>query len=194
MNPKLNLSDMLNFSEVDLTAPDKVIEEILAQLPEATQNIISGDIVKYNGYVTSYTTTTTTQALIEALGPIKTEKRIDIQESLGKCGEEVKKFECFLYTSGYTKYKYRMFFMKYGIANYPVQFTLEESISRSVQGPNSNYIVTCSTRDEVEDLILKILTSKKVLGVMQELIRIYQAKKREESAEVVDTDTPTDVE
>lgn len=82
--------------------------------------------------------------------------------------------------------------MKYGIANYPVQFTLEESISRSVQGPNSNYIVTCNKRSEVEDLILKILTSKKVLGVMQELIRIYQAKKSGESAEV--TDTPVDEE
>ena len=190
MSKKLNLSGMLNFSEIDLTAPDKVIEEILAQLPEDTQNIIFGSIVKYDGHVTSYTKTNI--SLVEALGQVSTEKRVDIQNSLGKQGEEEKKFECFLYTSGYTKYKYRMFFMKYGIANYPVQFTLEESISRSVQGPNSNYIVTCNKRDEVEDLILKILTSKKVLGVMQELIRIYQAKKSEESAEVVYT--PADIE
>ncbi len=190
MNKDLNLSGMLDFSEVDLTAPDKVIEEILAQLPEVTQNIVSGSIVKYDGHVTSYTTTRT--SLAEVVGTITMEKQIDIQDSLGKCGEENKKFECFLYTSGYTKYKYRMFFMKYGIANYPVQFTLEESISRSVQGPNSNYIVTCNKRSEVEDLILKILTSKKVLGVMQELIRIYQAKKSGESAEV--TDTPVDEE
>lgn len=190
MSKKLNLSGMLDFSEVDLTAPDKVIEEILAQLPEDTQNIIFGSIVKYNGYVTSYSKTNI--LLAEALREVSTESRVDIQDSLGKWGEEEKKFECFLYTSGYTKYKYRMFFMKYGIANYPVQFTLEESISRSVQGPNSSYFVTCNKRDEVEDLILKILTSKKVLGVMQELVRIYQAKKNEESTEVVDT--PTNVE
>ena len=44
----------------------------------------------------------------------------------------------------------------------------------------------------VEELILKILTSKKVLGVMQELIRIHQAKKSEEAEEV--TDAPTDAE
>lgn len=192
MSKNLNLSGMLDFSEADLTAPDKVIEEILIQLPENTQNIIFGSIVKYDGYVTSCTTKNTAVAVIEALGTISAEKRVDIQKSLGEFGEEEKKFECFLYTSGYTKYKYRMFFMKYGIANYPVQFTLEESISRSVQGPNANYIVTCNKRDEVEDLILKILTSKKVLGVMQELIRIYQAKRNAESEEA--TDTPSGAE
>ena len=182
MSKKLDLSGILDYSEPDLTAPDKVVEEILAQLPENTQNIISGNIVEYDGHVTSYTQTTTRSSLANALASITTEKRIDIQDSLGKRGGEDKKFECFLYTAGFTKYKYRMFFMKYGIANYPVQFTLEESISRSIQG--ANYIVTCNKRDEVEDLILKILTSKKVLGVMQELIRVYQIKKIEGLAEV----------
>lgn len=190
MSKELNLSGMLDFSDIDLTAPNKVVEEILVQLPKDTQNIISGRVVAYTGYVTSYSTTRT--SLAETLGTITTEKRVDIQESLGKQGEENKKFECFLYTSGYTKYKYRMFFMRYGIANYPVQFTLEESIARSIQGSNSNYIVTCNNREEVEDLVFKILTSKKVLGVMQELIRIFQAKKTEESAEVLDVSVDTE--
>lgn len=114
-------------------------------------------------------------SLAEAIGTITTEKRIDIQDSLGKCGEEEKKFECFLYTSGYEKYRYRMFFMKYGTAHYPVQFTLEESIAENI-GLNGKYIQICNSRNEVEDLIVKILTSKKVLRVMQELIRIHQAK------------------
>lgn len=75
--------------------------------------------------------------------------------------------------------------MKYGIANYPVQFTLEESIARSIQGINSNYIVTCNNRDDVEDLVFQILTSQKVLAVMQELIRISQAKRNGEITEEV---------
>lgn len=90
-------------------------------------------------------------------------------------GKTVTKFECFLYTSGYEKYRYRMFFMKYGTAHYPVQFTLEESIAENI-GLNGKYIQICNSRNEVEDLIVKILTSKKVLRVMQELIRIHQAK------------------
>ena len=80
--------------------------------------------------------------------------------------------------------------MKYGIANYPVQFTLEESIARSIHTANFNYIVTCNNRGEVEDLIVQILTSNKVLGVMQELIWIYQAKKAGNSAE--DAEHPAD--
>lgn len=190
MSKKLDLSGMLDFSEIDLTAPDKVVEEILKQIPEVTNNIVSGQIDEYNGYVTSYKTTKT--SLAEALGTITTETHVDIQKSLGKRGEEENKFECYLYTSIYEDYKYRMFFMKYGIAHYPVQFTLEESIARSIQGANSNYIVTCSNRGEVEDLIVQILTSKKVLSVMQELIRIYQAKKTEGTAE--EAEPPADAE
>ena len=179
MNKKLNISSKLDFSKIDLTAPDKVIEEILVELPNETQGIIWGSIIRYDGYVTSYTTRRPTMA--ELVGNISTEKRVDIQDSLGKKGEEDKKFECFLYTSLYEKYKYRLFFMKYGIANYPVQFTLEESIARSIYGENSGYIVSCNKREEVEDLIYKILSSKKVISVMQELIRIYQSKESDAS-------------
>lgn len=188
MSKNLNLSGMLDFSDIDLTAPDKVVEEILQQIPGVTNDIVSGRIVKYNGNVTSYYTTRK-PSLVEALGTISTttEKYVDIQGSLGKSGEEENKFECYLYTSIYKDYKYRMFFMRYGIAHYPVQFTLEESISRSIQGVDSNYIVTCNKREEVEDLIVQILTSKKILGVMQELIRIYQAKKSLENKEPANT-------
>ena len=77
MSKTLNLAGMLDFSEVDLTAPDKVIEEILEQLPEDTQNIIWGRIVAYDGHVTSYTSIKT--SLAEAIGTITTEKRIDFK-------------------------------------------------------------------------------------------------------------------
>lgn len=183
MGKVLNLSGKLDFSEIDLTAPEKVVREILVQLPENTQNIISGDIIAYDGHVTSYTTSR--PSIAEVLGGVSRERRIDIQDSLGELGVVDKKFECFLYTSDYAKYKYRLFFMRYGIANYPVQFTLEESIARSIQGINSNYIVTCNNRDDVEDLVFQILTSQKVLAVMQELIRISQAKRNGEITEEV---------
>lgn len=176
MSEKLNLSDMLDFSEMDLTAPDKVVEEILVQLPESTQGFISGAIVEYDGPVTSYVESHMTIA--QVVGSIGKDKEVNIQESLGKEGEEDKKYQCYLYTSEYTGYKYRLFFMKYGIAHYPVQFTLEESIARSLK--ISNYIVTCNKREEVETLIYNIITSPKVREVMQELIRINRAKKAEQ--------------
>lgn len=184
MSNKLNISGMLDFSEMDLTAPDQVVKEILEQLPDNTQNIIRGSIEKYDGHVTSYKSVAT--SLAQALGTISSQTHIDIQDDLGKFGEEEQKYECYLYTFAYTKYKYRMFFMKYGIAHYPVQFTLEESIARSIHGTNSNYIITCNKREEVEGLLIQILSSEKVLGVMQELIRICQAQKNEGT--VVETD------
>lgn len=173
---------MLDFSEIDLTAPDKVVNEILKQIPEATNDIVFGQIDEYGGNVTSYRTIQT--SLAETLGSITKEKYVDIQENLGKRGEKENKFECYLYTSIYKDYKYRMFFMKYGIAHYPVQFTLEESIAKDIKGLNSHYIVTCKNREEVEDLIISILNSKKIIGVMQELIYIYQAKRSEENEEL----------
>ena len=186
MSKKLNLAGMLDFTEMDMTAPNKVVEEILQQLPEDTNNIVHGRIVEYTGHVTSYTTANPSLILGEALTSIGTEKRIDIQDSLGKLGETEEKFECYLYTSSYDEFKYRMFFMRYGVAIYPVRFTLEESIARSIQGSNSNYIVSCNNREEVEELVYKILTSKKILGVMQELIRIHQAQVIEKSEEATD--------
>ncbi len=185
MSKELNLSNKLDFSEIDMTAPDKVIEEILLQLPDDTQGMIYGSIATYDGPVNSYTTTRS--SLAEAFATITTEKHVDIQDSLGKCGEEDKKFECFLYTPVFTKFKYRIFFMKYEIANYPVQFTLEEGIARSINENNSQYIFICNNRGEVEELLVRILTSKKVLGVMQELIRIYQSKKNEGNTALSDS-------
>lgn len=175
MSKDINFSGILNFSEIDLTAPDEVIEEILVQLPEKTNNIIFGKISPYTGQVTSYTEVR--PSLAGAMGVLENERFIDIQNKLGKIGEDDKKFECFLYTSVYPNYKYRLFFMKYGIANYPVQFTLEESIARNIKGIGTSYIVTCDTRDAVEELLDKIFNTKKVIDVMQELIRIHQAKK-----------------
>ena len=39
-NKEFNISDMLDFSDIDLTAPDKVIDEYLTILSEQTHNII----------------------------------------------------------------------------------------------------------------------------------------------------------
>lgn len=195
MSKKLNLSGMLDFTEMDMTAPNKVVEEILQQLPENTNNIIHGRIEEYTGYVASYTIANPALKLGEALASFGTENHIDIQDSLGKLGETEKKFECYLYTSSYDEFKYRMFFMKYGTAIYPVRFTLEESIARSIHGSNSNYssyFFSCNNREEVEELVFKILTSQKILGVMQELIRIHQAKTVEEATSETDNSNGTE--
>lgn len=103
MEKKLNISEKLDFNDIDLTAPEKVISEILTQLNEETNGIICGDIVNYNGHVMSYTKTGLS-SLAVAIGTA--DKDVDIQNDLGKIGQETHKFECYLYTPEYDKYKY----------------------------------------------------------------------------------------
>ncbi len=169
MDRKFNFSGRLDFSDIDLTAPDQVIEEILSQLPDETNNIIMGKIQPYSGPVSSYKMI---KGILEG-----TDRTVDIQNDLGEIGQETHKFECFLYTPEYDKYKYRVFFVKYDIANYPVDIILDESVARSIPSVRPGYICTCNTREELETLVYNIFNSKRLIAVMQELIRINQTKK-----------------
>lgn len=183
MAKKLNITERLDFNDIDLTAPEKVIEEVLTQLSEETNGIVLGKIASYSGHVMSYTQTGLSS--IAAVIGAAADKEVNIQKDLGKIGQESHKFECYLYTPEYEKYKYRVFFVKYDVANYPVSVILEESVARSVSGTNSGYVFTCNTKDELEDLIIKIFTSKKLISVMQELVRINQSKKASKAEEAV---------
>ena len=176
---KIDLSKELDFNDIDLTAPDIVIKEILSQIPEQTKNIISGKIESYSGYVKSHKRTVDS---IVSIGRIFEPKEItvDVQDSLGARGEERKKFECFLYTEIYKNYKYRLFFVEYGISEYPVALVVEKSIADSIFPRYAkDDIFICNNRGELEDLVCAILTCNRTLSVMQEIVRIAQVKKQE---------------
>ena len=82
------------------------------------------------------------------------------------------------------------FFVKYNVSNYPVTVVLEESIAKSISGTSGEYIYTCDTRNELEELVVNVLTSKRIITVMQELIRVNQSKRNLEKT----TETTTDEE
>lgn len=187
MDKKLNLGEKLDFTEIDLTAPDIVINNLLEQLPVETNELIYGKIQPYGGHIMSYIKNSGITSLALTIGTVQ-EKKVDIQSELGKIGTETHKFECYLYTPEYEKYRYRMFFVKYDVSNYPVTVVLEESIAKSISGANGGYIYTCNTRDELEELIVNVLTSKRIINVMQELIRVNQAKKMSEEKEETSVD------
>ena len=56
MSKKLNLSGKLDFTDIDLTAPEVVINELLEELPAETNGLICGKIQSYSGHVMSYKT------------------------------------------------------------------------------------------------------------------------------------------
>ena len=176
MSDLLNsLKDQLDLSEIDLTPPDEIVKNFLSELPDITQNMVMGKLEPYKGHVESYAINSLEKLRKQLLGDDM--RSGDIQDDLGKQGEEYIQFECFLYTPQYKKYKYRLFFMRYGLAKYPVQFTLEESIANSIPSLNSRYIVKRNNRAEVESLMHLIFSSPKVVSVIQELIRISQSEK-----------------
>lgn len=174
MSKEIGLSDKLNFEEIDLTAPDLVIREMLDQLPQETMGMVCGNIQKYDGPVRSYIKKGISSISIALGGE---DQEVDIQDDLGKIGTEVHKYECYLYTPTYEKYRYRMFFVQYNLSNYPVTLVLEKTIAKSIFMTNGDYICNCSNRIELEELIRNILTSKRAISVMQELIRINQTTK-----------------
>lgn len=182
MNNNLNLKGKLDFSEIDLTAPEIVIDELLSQLPKETNGLICGKIKEYDGYIMSYRKPGLS-SIAAAIGTA--EKEIDIQNDLGEIGTETHKFECYLYTPEYEKYRYRMFFIKYNISNYPATVVLENSIAKSISTTSGGYIYVCNTRNDLEELIISILTSKRIIAVMQELIRVSQAQKLSTKCEAV---------
>ena len=154
MSKKLNLSGKLDFTDIDLTAPEVVINELLEELPAETNGLICGKIQSYSGHVMSYKTRGIS-SLALAL-ETTSDRDVDIQNDLGKMGTEIHKFECYLYTPEYESYRYRMFFVKYNVSNYPVTVVLEESIAKSISGTSGEYIYTCDTRNELEELVTTV--------------------------------------
>lgn len=150
-------------------------------MPNETNGLICGMIQPYNGYIISYKKSGISSIAL-ALGTAS-DREVDIQDDLGKIGTETHKFECYLYTPEYEKYRHRMFFAQYNVSNYPATVVLEESIAKSISGTKEGYIYTCNTRGELEELIVNVLTSKRIISVMQELIRVNRAKRMLEKAE-----------
>lgn len=192
MDKKFDFSTKLDFDDIDLTAPNLVVEEIASQIAESTNNIIHGIIAPYTGHVFSYKQKGFS-GLTAALGTA--DKKIDIQTTLGRQGEEQHKFEFYLQTPSYKSYKFRVCYIQHGISNYPATVVLEQSIANSIfSDGNANYIVKCIDRLALEDLIERVIFSKPVISVMQELIRINQIKKDIPHDEETEDDTDTHVE
>lgn len=184
---KLELNGKLNYNEIDSSAPVNVIQEIIAQLPEQTNNIIYGNIKSYGGQLDS-----SIANLSKALAKL-TSMDVNVQNKLGANEEFNQKYECYIYTPIYKHYKYRVLFVQHGIDNYPVKVYLEESVARSIDPEKEGvFIYLCDNKEKLEQLIADVFTSDKMISVMQEIIRIYQAKKAEEDSVSDSEDTESE--
>ena len=152
-----------------MISPDTVIAELGNQLEKAANGFIKCVVRQYNGPIESYDQLSTFASIASALGTSNVQK--DIQDNLGVIGYQDYKFEIFLAAPKIENYKYRVLFFEYGIGMYPVKIVLEQGIADEIfKRENANYIIEYVTKTELENVILKILETKKVIKVMQELI------------------------
>lgn len=169
MSYNFNFDGILNYDEEQVISPDAVIAELGNQLEKATNGFIKGVVRQYNGPIESYDQLSTFASIASALGTSNVHK--DIQDNLGVIGYQDYKFEFFLTAPKIENYKYRVLFFEYGIGMYPVKIVLEQGIADEIfKRENANYIIEYATKTELENAILKILKTKKVIKVMQELI------------------------
>ena len=195
MEKKFDLNGKLDFNDIDLTPPENIVKDIISHISTETKGIISGEIKPYSGHIFSYTQQSSYKSIAIALG--EKDKKVDIQTTLGKQNEESYSYEFYLKTPLYEQYKYRICYMRYGIGNYPVTLVLEQSIADDVFSEiNANYILKCNTREDFEDLMISIVCSKRVIAVMQEMIRINQIRTQfsEETENGVDVDENVEID
>lgn len=180
MKNKFDFQGKIDFNDIDLTSPEIVIETLIKDLSESTNNIIIGKIEEYSGPIHSYTDNGI-DAIKIALG--NTSRRVDIQEKLGKISSGRKKYEFYLNTPLYEHYKFRICFISFGVGNYPVEIVLDQGIVDEMYGEDEDYILMCDNKDEFEELIINIINSDRVISIMQELVRIHQIYREEKKKE-----------
>ena len=74
-------------------------------------------------------------------------------------------------------YKYRVMFVGYGIAGYPVKVVLEQDIADELNNKeDSGYIYTIDSKTEFEELLVSVFNSKTMQKIIQNLITASNRK------------------
>lgn len=171
----LNIKDQFDFTNIDYVVPDVVIKELSDQLESITNGYVVGHVEPYDGPIESYPINGFA-AISAALAP---DKEYNIQDSLGKTGYDVHKFEFYITSTQLPNYQFRVLFFEYGIGGYPVKIVLEEGIAYEINTKDSGYTFIIGDRVHLEDTINKIMSSKRVIKIIQELINASLIAKRQ---------------
>ena len=176
-----NLNADYDFNVADSVMPNIVMSDICNELEKITRGFVVANVREYEGRIESYDTMGAMAALASSL---QSTLYVDIQDKLGTIEEKSFKYELFLTASQIENYKYRVLFMKYGIAGYPVKVVLEQDIADELNNEeNSGYIYTLDSKDEFENLLVKIFNSKTIQKIVQNLITASHRKLLEKKEE-----------
>lgn len=178
MKYDLGLNNKLNFDKVDLTPANKVVEEIAEELKSETRGLVECQVKPYIGEIYSRIVKRPSgiisgvSALASALDTQEHEEVVDIQDSLGELINKESKYEVYLSTPKYKNYKFRLMFLKYDSTIYPVTIVLEQEISSQLLLANNSYIYKINSKKEFEEFIIKVIKTKKVTSILQQLVSL----------------------
>ena len=173
-----------NFSEnpdgeQGINNPKDLIQEQCEYLNKQTNGNIVARVTQYDGNVKSYNTA----SLFDVAGGLRAiaeGSHFEVQSVLGSVGDDNSIAYEFYVTSKKTpKYKFRAFLIYHDVFIYPVTFVIEEGIAYELFGNNNieennhnNYTVVATDEREFVELFSKIINSKRLTTVIENLIKL----------------------
>ena len=152
-------------TEKKIHTPHDIISEQCEYLSEMTNGTVIARIAPYDGdYKSRYKLDELAEhAFIQNMS-------FDVQNVLG---DQQSKFiyEFYITAKAVPKYKYRIMFLAYRVAAiYPVEVSLEKSIADELGMEESEFLI--SSEEELTELIVEVLGSKRISAVVSNLINI----------------------
>lgn len=166
-----NLENALSFNIEEVVAPEIVVSGIAVQIETLSHGFVKAEVKPYDGYTTSYIVKSGLSGLGSLALALSGQTEIDVQTELGKIGYSESKFELVLVAPKLPQYKFRVLFFSYGIGGYPVQLTIEHGTAAEFTGTqNTDGRYECKTKAKLEQTLYQIFNSKRMIGIIQELI------------------------
>ena len=153
--------------------PYEYIKEQCEELYKLTNQRIIAKIVEYDGKYKSSTGGYFVD--LKSLSVSDVDIKYGLQEKEGynvqtELGDNGRKFvyEFFLTSLATPKYKYRIMFIAFNISIYPVEISVEKSITEELKMGESEFIVR--SEEEFLDILKEILQSRRVAEVINNLM------------------------
>lgn len=158
-----------DFQEKDIITPKDIIEEQCENLNSMTDGKIIGRIISYDGEIRSYSKPPLSSSALAGINRIINDgSSFDVQTELGEITEDDGMTYEFYITSRKTpNYKYRAFFIQYGLAVYPTYISMDQMIADELQ---VNSETVCDNEEEFIDMLGLILNSSRVVGIVENLL------------------------
>lgn len=149
--------------------PKGLLEEQCAELYELTNRKIIGRVERFEGAIRDNPDSLKELAASIALTATNI-GGFSVQNILGEVsGNSAFKYEFYITSRDTPNYKYRAFFMEYGIDLYPLSLIVDEDIAEEL-GSAEDYIFLCESENEYLERIKRVLNSSKIYNVINALL------------------------